>query len=83
MLQQSLDYSQYRDKLASQIQAVPYSRELRLMLANIDAMVTELSKAEVVARRQHRGISELPELKRVNSAIEELEKWLIMGALIN
>lgn len=82
MIQQSLDYSEYRAKLLAQIKALPYSRELRQMLENIDGMVTNLSKAEVLARRNHKHISDLPELKKVNDAIEQLEKWLVMGSLL-
>lgn len=82
MIQQSLDYSEYREKLLSSIKSVPYSRELRRMLENIDDMVKDLSKAEVLARRTHKNIAELPELKRVNESIEFLEKWIVMGALL-
>lgn len=82
MIQQSIDYSDYRAKLLGQIKALPYSRELRMMLDNIDKMVTDLSRAEVYARRNHKTVSDLPELDRVNKAIQELEKWLVMGALL-
>ena len=52
------------------------------MLQNIDEMVSELSRAEVHARRNNKPISELQELKRVNDSINFLEKWILMGALI-
>lgn len=82
MIHQSLDYADYRVKLLCQIKVLPYNRELRKMLENLDSMVTTLSKAEVLARRNHKQISDLQELKQVNDAIEQLEKWLVMGSLL-
>jgi hypothetical protein len=82
MIESSLDYNRRRDKLLIEIKSVSYSRELRLMLQNIDEMVSELSRAEVHARRNNKPISELQELKRVNDSINFLEKWILMGALI-
>lgn len=82
MIQNSLEYNNYRDKILSDIRNLPYNKELRQMLFNIDDMVRDLSKAEVHARRNNKPINELSELKRVNDAIDHLEKWVIMGALI-
>lgn len=82
MIETSLDYNIYRDKILSDIRNLPYNKELRQMLYNIDDMVRDLSKAEVHARRNNKPIKELSELKRVNDAIDHLEKWVIMGALI-
>lgn len=82
MIKNSLDYPTYRDQLMLSIKALPYNRELRKMLSNIDDMVSELSKAEVQARRGHKDIAGLPELKRVNESIKFLEQWIVMGALI-
>jgi hypothetical protein len=82
MIESSLDYNTRRDKLLIEIKSVSYSKELRVMLQNIDEMVRELSRAEVHARRNNKPISELQELKRVNDAINFLEKWILMGALI-
>lgn len=82
MIKSSLEWSVRRDELKQQIQSLPYNRELRAMLTNIDAMVTILGGAEVVARRNKKSVSELEELQRVNSAIETLEQWIIMGRLL-
>jgi hypothetical protein len=82
MIESSLDYNTRRDKLLIEIKSVSYSKELRVMLQNIDEMVRELSRAEVHARRNNKPISELQELKRVNDSINFLEKWILMGALI-
>ena len=82
MIESSLDYINYREKLLASIRVLPYNKELRQMLSNIDGMVRDLSKAEVHARRGHKDIADLPELKRVNESIKFLEQWIVMGALI-
>jgi hypothetical protein len=45
-------------------------------------MVLELSRAEVDARRTRRPTDQLPELQAVNQAIQDLEKWIMMAALL-
>jgi hypothetical protein len=82
MIGSSLDWDIHRQQLKSQIQTLPYNHDLRRLLKNIDAMVDELSRAEVFARRHRKAIVDLPEVKKVNEAIETLEKWIVMAALI-
>lgn len=83
MITSSLDWEQrLRPELKQKILNLPYNRDLRTMLKNIDNMIMQLSKAEVNARRNHKKIESLTELQAVNNAISTLEKWLIMAALI-
>ena len=82
MIESSLGYPAYRDKLLGSIKALPYNKDIRKMLYNVDDMVNDLSKAEVNARRMHKNIQELPELKKVNESITHLEQWIVMGALL-
>lgn len=72
-----------RDYYKRRIQNLPYNPEIRVMLRNIDDMVRSLSQAEVIARRNHRPTHQLSELQRVNTAIEQLEQWLILGTLLS
>ena len=81
MITSSLEWSQRRDVLVEQIRTLPYNSDLRKMLANIEPMVRDLSRAEVFYRRTRRSGKSIPELDRVNDAINELEKWIIMGKL--
>lgn len=83
MIQNSLEWEEKRSVLMQQILGLPYSKELRAILKNIDKLVTELSKAEVLTRRNNKNTSGLEEIKKVNDAIEFLEKWIVMGALIS
>lgn len=81
MITSSLDWTQRKDVLAEQIRTLPYNSDLRKMLDNIEPLVRDLSRAEVFYRRMHRSGKSNPELDRVNDAINELEKWIIMGKL--
>ncbi len=82
MITNSLEWEEKRAEYRKQIQSLPYNREIRTMLQNIDNMVCELSKAEVVARRNHVKLETLSELEQVNSAIKMLEQWLMMGTFL-
>lgn len=81
MITNSLEWHQRRSELQQQMQSLPYNRELRKMLENIDTMVLRLSNAEVVARRNKRSFDKLDELRAVNEAIDTLEQWMIFGRL--
>lgn len=82
MITCSLDWPERREEIQKKISSLPYNQDLRRMLNTIDNMVRDLSKAEVNVRRLNKEISKMPELQRVNAAIETLEQWLVMGALI-
>jgi hypothetical protein len=82
MIHNSLEWQTRRADLVAQIVSVNYSKDLRMLMWNIDELVTRLSKAEVIARRNGKKISELPELITVNEAIDFLEKWIVMAALL-
>lgn len=79
MIKSSLEWEDRRSVLKQQIQNLPYNRQLRTMLTNIDGMIAKLSNAEVIARRKHSDIQQSSELKAVNDAIDTLEKWIMMG----
>jgi hypothetical protein len=81
MITNSLEWHQRRSELQQQMQSLPYNRELRKMLENIDTMVLHLSNAEVVARRNKRPFDKLDALRTVNEAIDTLEQWMIFGRL--
>lgn len=65
-------------ELERQIRTINYNPDLRKMKRNIDAMVRELSKAEVDARRLRNYKYIQPKIDEVNLAIDKLEKWIIM-----
>jgi hypothetical protein len=53
------------------------------MLKNIDAMVTEISKLEVIYRRATTRPALTEKLADTNKAITHLEKLILMAKLMN
>lgn len=82
MILNSLDWNMYRVTLKQQISGLPYNPDLHLLLKNIDGMVDELSRREVDARRTKNSTGVCDQLEKIKAAIETLEKWIMMAALI-
>jgi hypothetical protein len=78
----SLEWINCRNKLLAQIRTLEYNAELRKLLANIDGLVSDLSKREVEARRMGNPRVMQQPLESVNSAIATLHRWIIMGILL-
>jgi len=81
-IQNSLDWFDTKNSLELQLDTLPYNPDLRKMLKNIDSMVDKLSKLEVDARRTHVQHYTKEQLEKVNSAIDHLEKLLLMAQLM-
>ena len=62
----------------AQIRTVRYNPDLQKMKRNIDSMITELSKAEVEARRLKNTKYIQPKIDEINVAINKMEKWIIV-----
>lgn len=72
------DWNTVERELIAQIRTVRYNSDLQKMKRNIDAMITELSKAEVEARRLKNTKYLQPKIDEINSAINKMEKWIIV-----
>jgi DNA-binding transcriptional regulator GbsR (MarR family) len=72
------DWPNIDAELQRQIRSVNYNSDLYKMKRNIDAMVKELSKAEVEARRLKNFKYLQPKIDEINVAIDKMEKWIIM-----
>lgn len=71
------------DKLRLELAILKYNPDLKKMLKNIEQMVTEISKLEVVSR-QHRSRLILDErLIVVNAAINHFEKLILIAKLMD
>jgi reverse gyrase len=83
VIKSSLEWSQLETKLQMRSNLLPDSnaRDVRKMLNNIKSSVTELSKAEVNARRRRSNVAD-EVLKKVNDEIELLEEYLLMATLL-
>lgn len=74
----SHDWTIVEKELMSQIRTVRYNPDLQKMKRNIDAMVRELSKSEVDARRLKNTKYLQPKIDAINDAINKMEKWIIV-----
>jgi hypothetical protein len=81
MIRTSLDWSNYEANLLHKTTNLVYGKEVRQMIENIRAEVTQLSKAEVEARRGRKHIAE-DLLLKVNQDIEMVEEFLLVAALM-
>lgn len=78
-------YSELQKGIAS-VSSYTSRRDLFRMLLNIDGMVSELSKAELTARRSpskglvHREVDK--QLERVNEEINNFEKYVTLALLL-
>lgn len=72
------DWPEVERELNTQIRLVKYNPDLLKMKRNIDAMLTELSKAEVEARRLKNTKYLQPRINDINIAIDKLEKWILV-----
>ena len=76
------DWDRISIDLENQLRSIGYNPDLRKMLKNIDAMVTDLSKMEVEARRIHSMTLTKPKVDKINKSIDHLEKLLLMAKLM-
>ncbi len=79
----SLEWFNVRAEIVSQIHRLAYKDYLRKMLKSIDHMVEELSKLEVEARRINKTTKTQPKIDAINNAIETLDQFITMAALLN
>jgi hypothetical protein len=82
----SLDWDQARNDLKSQLSQLSYNSDLRKMLRTIDNLVDELSRLEVEARQHgNRGSYQSrcdSKVVEINTAIDNLDKWITMALLL-
>lgn len=81
MISSSLEWNKLEDVLKHRARGLTHSRDVLKMIENIRIEVTQLSKAEVVARRGRRCIAE-EILTKVNKDIEIVESFLLVATLL-
>ncbi len=82
-IKSSLEWLDVGAELTRQINRLPYNHDLRVLIHNIDIMVTNLSKLEVEARRVRKSYLIEEKIAEINSAIDRLEKLLLIAKLIS
>lgn len=72
------DWQSVEQELNQLIRTVNYNPDLVKMKRNLDSMITELSRQEVVARRTKNTRYLQPQLDSINESINNIEKWILM-----
>ena len=80
-IKSSLDWNSVESRLLHTCTGLTYEWDVRRMIGNINAEVSNLSKAEVEARRGKKQLAE-ELLTKVNNDIELVEEYLLMAALL-
>jgi len=78
----ALDFQLVSDTFRRELRSIGYNRDLNKMFLNIERMVAELSKLEVLARRNHKTNITTEKLIEINKAIDHLEKLIMMAKLM-
>lgn len=75
------EWHNVRETLRLQLRTIAYNHDLHRLLNNIDAMVGELSKSEVEARRTRVYTTVNEQLQQINSSIVTLDKLIVWAQL--
>jgi hypothetical protein len=81
-IERALDWNKVSSDLSSQMNGIGYNPDLHRMHKNIDKMVTELSKLEVSFRRTQKFEMLDDRVAEINTAINHLEKLVLMANLM-
>ena len=81
-IERALDWNKVSSDLSSQMNGIGYNPDLHRMYKNIDKMVTELSKLEVSFRRTQKFEMLDDRVADINTAINHLEKLVLMANLM-
>lgn len=81
-IKNSLDWASESVRLTRHLMNCGYNPDLHKIVLNIDNMVDQLSKLEVEARRTHKNYAVEEKIAEINSAIDRLEKLLLLAKLL-
>ena len=81
-IERAIDWNQVSIELSAQMNGIGYNPDLHRMHKNIDKMVSELSKLEVNLRRTGKYNILDDKVSDINTAINHLEKLVLMANLM-
>jgi hypothetical protein len=82
-IKHALDWQSVSADLRKQLGTINHNPDLKQMLKNIDLMVNDLSRAEVVARQTRRTYHLESHREKINKAINHLEKLILIAQVMN
>lgn len=71
------------DRLKKELLRLRYNPDLKKMLANIEIMVTELSKIEVTCRQAKSNARLIDPLNKLNASVRHLEQFILIATLMD
>lgn len=77
----AIEASKVIDELHRQLRTINYNKDLHKYLKNCQNLVSELGSAEVKARQSHRSSLTHEPRDKLESAIDYLEKMIIIAKL--
>jgi archaellum component FlaC len=82
-LKVALDWQTISANLRKQLATMNYNPDLKQMLKNIESMVSELSRSEVIARQTKRTYHLESQIEKINKAINHLEKLILIAKVMD
>lgn len=82
-LKTALDWQTIGSSLRKDLAKLSYNPDLKNLLKNIENMVKELSKEEVVARQTRRTYHLNAHIENINKAIRQLEQLILIAQIMN
>lgn len=84
MINNSLEWSDKESELLKKSKQLSNSKDIKSLIYNVRPKITELSNAEVIARRRRLEKTAYIEslLLEINNNIEEIEEYILVAALI-
>jgi pterin-4a-carbinolamine dehydratase len=82
-LKKALDWQTISAKLRKDLAQVSHNPDLKQVYKNIEVMVSELSKNEVIARQTKRDSMLASQVDRINKSISHLEKLILIAHVMD
>ena len=82
-LKKALDWQTISAKLRKDLAQVSHNPDLKQVYKNIEVMVSELSKNEVIARQTKRDSMLASQVDNINKSINHLEKLILIAHVMD
>lgn len=82
-LKVALDWQIISANLRKDLKNVSHNPDLKKMLQNIEDMVTELSRSEVIARQTKRTSMLTSQIEKINKSIGHLQKLILIAQIMD
>jgi hypothetical protein len=81
-IETSTDWQEIHRLLRVEMKSIGYNQDLEKMVRNIDKMVADLSRLEVLVRRTRNTVIHTEKVEQINLTIDHLRKLVLMAQLM-